>query len=200
MPHFLRCLIQGAALAGALVLAGCSLPRMIDSEVQSFAGASLPVSNADFRFERLPSQQHNQDVQDTLERLTQEALEHVGLTRNDTGGRYWVMVGLAVDSVRNPHYRPPRPRLVRGSDGRVYEEWPLTPDIEIPWYRHRVHLTLRDSTTSQLAYETTAVFDGPWRDTLNLVPPMLQAALQDYPQAGQRKVVVELPAPGKESR
>jgi hypothetical protein len=200
MSHFLRFLVRGAALAGVLVLAGCSLPRMIDSDVQSFAGATLPVSNADFRFERLPSQQQNLDLQDTLERLAQEELEHIGLSRNDASGRYWVMVGLGVDSMRNPYYRPPRPRLVRGSDGRVYEEWPIAPDIEIPWYRHRVHLTLRDSSNGQVAYETSAVFDGPWSDSLNLVPPMLQAALQDYPQPGQRKVSVELPAPGKESR
>lgn len=69
----------------------------------------------------------------------------------------------------------------------------------MPWYRHRVHLTLRDSTTSQVAYETTAVFDGPWRDTLNLLPPMLEAALKDYPMPVQRKVVVELPAANKEN-
>ena len=105
-----------------------------------------------------------------------------------------------MDNIRNPHYRPPRPRLVKGADGRWYEEWPMTPDIEVPWYRHRVHLTLRDSSTSQVAYETTAVFDGPWRDTLNLVPPMLEAALKDYPTPGNRRVVVELPAPGQEAR
>nr|WP_315465539.1 DUF4136 domain-containing protein [uncultured Rhodoferax sp.] len=172
---------------------------MIDSDVQSFAGAAPPVSPADFRFERLPSQQQNLSLQDTLESMAQEALERVGLSRNDSSGRYLAQIGLGVDNIRNPHYRPPRPRLMRGADGRLYEEWPMTPDIEVPWYRHRVHLTLRDSSTSQVAFETTAIFDGPWRDTLNLVPPMLEAALKDYPTPGTRRVVVELPAPGKEN-
>lgn len=199
MPHFFHTLARWAALAALVGLTGCSMPRMIDSDVQSFAGAALPASNADFRFERLPSQQQNLGFQDTLESMAQEALERVGLNRNDTSGRYLVQVGLGVDSIRNPNYRPSRPRLVRGADGKIYEERPFIPDIELPWYRHRVHLTLRDSSTSQVAFETTAIFDGPWRDTLKLVPPMLEAALKDYPNPGNRRVVVELPAPGKEN-
>jgi len=59
---------------------------------------------------------------------------------------------------------------------------------------------LRDSGTGQLAYETAAVFEGPWSDTLNLLPPMLEAALKDYPLPGNRKVVVELPATGRDTR
>ena len=107
-----------------------------------------------------------------------------------------MQVNLTVDAMRNPHYRPPRPKLVVGSNGLVYEEWPLGLSVETPWYRHRVQVLLRDSGSGQLAYETSAVFEGPWRDTVNLLPPMLEAALKDYPQAGQRKVVVELPPSG----
>jgi hypothetical protein len=107
-----------------------------------------------------------------------------------------VQINLAVDAMRNPHYRPPRPKLVVGNNGLVYEEWPLAISVEAPWYRHRVQLLLRDSNNGQLAYETSAVFEGPWRDTLNLLPPMLEAALKGYPQPGQRKVVVELPPSG----
>jgi hypothetical protein len=173
---------------------------MIDSDVQSFTGAGVLASPADFRFERLPSQQQDTDTQTQLESLAQEALERVGLMRNDAGGRYLAQVGVGVDSIRNPHYRPPRQRWVRGADGRLYEERPLFPEVEVPWFRHRVHLTLRDSTNGQLAYETSAVFDGPWRDTWNLLPPMLEAALKDYPLPGSRRVVVELPPAGKETR
>lgn len=193
----LQCIFVLISMA---LLSACTLPRMIDSDVQSFAGSTLPVSPADFRFDRLPSQQQNLSLQDTLEQMAQEALERVGLARNDTSGRYLAQISVGVDDIRNPHYRPPRPRLVRGADGKLYEEWPLVPDLEVPWYRTRVRLSLRDSTTSQVAYETTAVFDGPWRDTLNLVPPMLEAALKDYPTPGNRRVVVELPGPNRENR
>ncbi|MDZ7920407.1 DUF4136 domain-containing protein [Rhodoferax sp.] len=179
----------------AAALTGCALPRMIDSDVQSFVGNAPALSGASYRFERLPSQAQNSD-QDQIEALAQEALERIGLQRNDDAPRYLVQVNVSVDGMRNPHYRPSRPRLVVGANGVVYEEWPWTMDVEVPWYRHRVQVLLRDSANGQLAYETAAVFDGPWRDTLNLLPPMLEAALKDYPLPGKRRVVVELPVAG----
>jgi hypothetical protein len=60
---------------------------------------------------------------------------------------------------------------------------------------------LRDVTSGQVAYETSASFDGPWNDTGNLLPVLLDAALQGYPHppSGPRKVVIELPgAPARE--
>ncbi len=194
-PWFRRALLVLAAAA----LTGCALPRMIDSDVQSFVGNAPALTGVSYRFERLPSQANHHD-QDQVEALAQEALDRVGLQRNDDAPRYLVQVNVAVDTLQNPHYRPPRPRLVVGANGVVYEEWPWTLSVETPWYRHRAQLLLRDSGTGQLAYETAAVFDGPWRDTLNLLPPMLEAALKDYPLPGKRRVVVELPAAGRDTR
>lgn len=183
-----------------LLLAGCSLPRMIDSQVQSYVGTVPAVGNASFRFDRLPSQQNNDGKQDQIEAFAQSALEHIGMVRSDAAPRYVVEVLLAVETVRNPYYRPPRPRLVVGNDGRIYEEWPIFMNMEAPWFRHSVKVLLRDTGSSQVAYETTAVFDGPWTDTPNLLPPMLEAALKDYPQPVQRRVVVELPADSRDTR
>ncbi len=180
-------------------LTGCSLPRMIDSDVQSFVGNAPALNGVSYRFERLPSQANIMD-QDQVEALAQEALDRIGLQRNDDAPRYLVQVNVAVDTMQNPHYRPPRPRLVVGANGAIYEEWPWTLSVEAPWYRHRAQLLLRDSGTGQLAYETAAVFDGPWRDTLNLLQPMLEAALKDYPLPGKRRVVVELPAIDRSER
>ena len=36
----------------ALALSGCALPRMIDSDVQSYVGTVPAVSNASFRFDQ----------------------------------------------------------------------------------------------------------------------------------------------------
>ena len=189
-----------AACLLALALTGCGLPRMIDSDVQSFVGSVPAVSAASFRFDRLPSQQNAGGVQDLIEANAQAALERIGMVRHDGAPRYLVQVLVGVETMRNPYYRPPRPRLVTGADGRLYEEWPVFPTIETPWFHHSVKVLLRDTGSGQVAYETTAVFDGPWSDTLNLLPPMLEAALKDYPQPVRRKVVVELPAAGAGAR
>jgi hypothetical protein len=200
-PHLARRFVRSVALIAGLIsasawLGGCALSRVIDSEVQSFAGASVPVSGAEFRFERLPSQEQNASQQEALEAMAQEALERVGLKRKDGDGRYLALVGFSVDGIRNPYYRPQSPRFVMGNNGVLMEAWPRLPEVEVPWFRHRLQLTLRDTHSGQVAYETSAVFDGPWRDTLNLLPPMLEAALQDYPNTSKRVIRVELPSRG----
>ena len=183
----------------AVLLAGCATSRMIDSDVQSFVGTTPPVKGASYRFERLPSQATN-GAQDRIEAMTEQALDHAGLHRSDTAPRYLVQVSVGAEGVRNPYARPPRHGLVLGSNGLWYERSLLDMDMDPPWVRHRLHLLLRDNTNGQVAYETSAVFEGPWGDTLNLLPPMLEAALQNYPQPGSHKVVVELPPPGKGER
>jgi Domain of unknown function (DUF4136) len=188
-----------ASLLAAL-LSGCALPRMIDSDVQSYVGTVPAVSNASFRFDRLPSQQATHGVQDQIEAFAQTALEHVGMVRHEDAPRYLVQVLVGVETMRNPYYRPPRPRLVMGTDGRLHEEWPVFLSIESPWYHHSIKVVLRDTGSGQVAYETTAVFDSPWSDTLNLLPPMLEAAFKDYPQPVRQRVVVELPAAGPGAR
>jgi hypothetical protein len=199
MHHPLARYLSAAALyVAAALLSGCALPRMIDSEVQSFVGTAPAVTGASYRFERLPSQANNPG-QDQIEALATDALANVGLTRTDIAPRYLAQVGFGVEGMRNPYYRPVRPRLVLGTNGVWYEQ-SLFVDIDPPWYRHTVHLLLRDAATGQVAYETTATFDGPWSDTRNLLPPILEAALRDYPSPGTRKVVVELPASGIEGR
>jgi hypothetical protein len=182
-----------AGIGASVLLSGCALPRMIDSDVQSYVGSTPAVTGASYRFDRLPSQQQTLGAQDQIESMAQFALEHIGLTRTDANPRYLVQVALDVERMRNPYYRPTRPRLVVGTNGALYEEWPVFPEVESPWYRHRVKAVLRESANGQVAYETTAIFESPWTDTLNLLPPMLEAAFKDYPQPGRRRVVVELP-------
>lgn len=198
MHSFARLVSAVSLLLGVVLLSGCSLPRMIDSEVQSFVGPVPAVTGASYRFERLPSQVNN-TVQDQIEALTADALAKAGLRRDDAAPRYLAQVDLDVDGMHNPNYRPSRPRLVLGTNGVWYEQ-SLFLNLEAPWYRHRMHLLLRDRSTGKVAYETSATFEGPWSDTLNLLPPILEAALRDYPAPGTRKVVVELPAHRSETR
>lgn len=182
----------------ALLLGGCALPRMIDSEVESFVGAPAAVSGAPYRFERLPSQQAQGGVaQHQIEALAEAALGRAGLVRDDTHARYSVQVEVKVLQFqpaprRQPHLGAP----VRAADGTFYYAAPLLL-LEPPWYSHTVHFLLRDIASAQIAYETTASFDGPWSDSSNLLPAIMDAALHGYPNPpqGLHKVVIELPPP-----
>jgi hypothetical protein len=75
-------------------------------------------------------------------------------------------------------------------------------NVEPPWTRYTVQILMRDVASGQTTYETTAVFEGPWSDSAQLLPVVMEAALRDYPNppAGPRKVVIELPADTAQGR
>lgn len=197
-----RALYWLAAVATVLSLSACAMHRMIDSEVESFVGPSGAVRGASYRFERLPSQQAQPAAQEHIETLAQAALGRAGLVRNGAHPRYSVQVALKV-----VQYQPaPRYQSHFGSPFIAADGFPFYPApllvLEPPWYSHTVHLLMRDTATGQVAYESTARFDGPWSDSANLLPAILEAALRDYPNPplGVRKVVIDLPPPGKAAR
>jgi hypothetical protein len=184
-----------AVLSQALLLGACALNRMVDSEVRSFAGTAGALTGVNYRFERLPSQQNAQQRQDRIEAMAAQALERVGLTRNDAQARYAVEVGVRVDQyARNPQ-RVPYHHDFFDRFGRFPGESSLLM-LEPPWYLYTVHLLFRDTSTGMVAYETSAAHDGPWGDSAKLLPAIFEAALRDYPNppTGPRKVVIEVPA------
>lgn len=200
-PQVLRSLVL--SLAASALLGGCAVPRMIDSTVSSYTGQAPARSNASFEFERLPSQTQS-PRQDAIEALATEALRKVGLvparspdaSGQAVGAHYKVQVSVHISQIANPAAPRPRSSLLWGLGDMQPIGSGTVLLLEPPWYRHAVQLVLRDSQSSQVAYETTAVFDGPWSDSTRLLPAIMDAALQGYPQAGggARKVVVELPA------
>lgn len=188
--------VTGVVVAAAgVVLSGCALPRMIDTDVQSFAAASPIAPGSTYRFERLPSQVTMASRHDAVEAMADASLAKVGLVRNDAQALYSVQVELGVTQF----YREPRLPMIherpwRTPDGKVVYP-PLRMSIpESPWYSYTVHLLMREVATAQVAYETTANFQGPWSDGGNLVPIVIDAALQGFPTppAGPRKVLTEL--------
>ncbi|WP_342616323.1 DUF4136 domain-containing protein [Rhodoferax sp. GW822-FHT02A01] len=195
MSKSLRALIAGCAAVLALaVLSGCSTTRMIDSDVQSFTGTTAAVRPATYRFERLPSQTQSLQ-QDTLEAMAAKALAQVGLTQSATTSaegrpRYSVQVSAQVLVLQNTFSYGGMGGFWARHAGFGMGAW-----MEPVWYRHGVHVLMRELTSGQVVYETSASFDGTWSDSGNLLPVLLQAALQDYPQppAGPRKVNIELP-------
>jgi hypothetical protein len=201
------------ALIGLLLaLGGCAAPRMIDSDVQSFTATVPAVQPALYRFERLPSQT-DAVAQDQLEAMAAQALAKVGLTPATLvpgaiagtaaaapTARYAVQVTAQVTAILSPYVQPAIGGFW-GYRGRHYGSY-MGLTMEPSWYRHAVRIVLRDSRSGQLAYETTASFDGPWMDSANLLPVILDAALSGYPTppAGPRKVVIELPGTPAEAR
>ena len=181
-----------AILMVVVLLTACATSRMIDSEVQSYAGNTPAVTPASYRFERLPSQVHN-DLQNQLELAAQAALGRSGLTRTEKAVRYTVQVAVRVEQYnRYPYYSNRQSGWMGTYPGMLWNYSPLL-NLEPPWYKHTVHILLRDVASGQVAYESMAAHDGPWSDTLNLLTPLLDAALRDYPAAGNRKITVELP-------
>ena len=201
-------MLAAMALAGlALVLSGCAAPRMIDSDVQSFVSGETPQRPALYRFERLPSQAsapESAQVQDALEALTTAALAKVGLTPaplvsgaiSGTAAaaptaRYAVQVSAQVSAMVSPYsaafggdywWRHGR---YRGGLGLV---------MEPSWFRHAVHIVLRDSASSRVVYETSAQFDGPWSDSTPIFATLCKAALAHFPHppAGVQRVHIEI--------
>ena len=192
--------------AALLALGGCAAgPRMIDSDVQTFVSGPAPVRPALYRFERLPSQS-NASTQDQIEALARVALAKVGLTPAPLvsgavigtaaaapAARYAVQVGLQISAIISPYEHMSHDFWGRHADRRLGVGFGMP--IEPIWRRHAVRILLRDSVSGQLVYETSASFDGPWVDSANLLPAILDAALQGYPKppTGLRKVVIELP-------
>jgi hypothetical protein len=188
------------ALGLTLLLTACGMPRMIDSQVQSFVGPSTAAgatAPASYRFERLPSQQSQ--AQDQVEAMAQTALQEVGLhlaTAPDAAPRYSVQVQAQVVPIQVAPRRPVRTvaPFVNADGAPVYS--PLLFLSEPPWYLHTAHFVLRDLASGQIAFETTGRFEGPWSDSLTLWPVVMRAALQGYPNPppGVRTVTIELPA------
>ncbi len=61
-------------------------------------------------------------------------------------------------------------------------------------YLHDVALVMRDVASNTVVYETRAKHEGPWNDSMAILPAMFDAALQGFPAApaGPRRVSVEV--------
>jgi hypothetical protein len=208
LPRTLTAVLASLLLLG---LGGCAMPRMIDSDVQSFVSGATPARPASYRFERLPSQT-DAAAQDQLEALAAVALAKVELTAAPLvsgaiagtaaaapSARYAVQVSAQINAIESPYGSPGMGFFMGHRQGRYAGGFggfgSLGLSLEPSWYRHSVHILMRDSQGGQPVYESSASFDGPWADSGNLLPVILDAALQGYPNppAGPRKVVIELP-------
>ena len=192
-----------ALAIAAAALAGCATTRTIDTDVQAFSTVPAVPPGATYRFERLPSQQGYAVQQDELERITEGALEKVGLKRDDTRATYSVQVNIA--GQRQVSYDPwgGRPYGPYGWGGYGYGRrgyyggWagPAFPDRII--YQEQANLLVREISGGKVVYETHASRDGLQPADATVVGIMLDSALYGFPKSSQgvRRVTLEIPKP-----
>ncbi|MFM9899561.1 MAG: DUF4136 domain-containing protein [Polaromonas sp.] len=215
-----RCAIFLIATS-TLFLAGCSTMRVIDSDVTAFQTwkTAPPGPGTPYRFERLPSQQATAAQQGVIEAAARPALAKVGLVPNDTAPRYSVQVLLNTQLVERvladpfgyggyggfggfggfPGHGRFGPGFYghggsRGASfGLAFPLW----TYESATFKHELTVLMRDLATQQVAFETRALHFGPWNDSLNILPALLDAALRGFPQPpeGTRRINVELQQP-----
>ncbi|MES2187773.1 MAG: DUF4136 domain-containing protein [Pseudomonadota bacterium] len=193
------------AVAAAAALAGCATTRLVDSDVQTFSTLPAVAPGATYRFERLPSQQAPTAAlqQDQLEQIAQQALERVGLKRDEKNASFGVEVSL--DAQRQVSYDPfARPYPYGGWGGyRRYGYgyyggfgWP-GPFPERILYQQQAHVRVRDLASGKVVYETHASHDDLRPADAAVVAVMFDSALFGFPKAslGIRRVNVEIPKP-----
>ncbi|MEO7887696.1 MAG: DUF4136 domain-containing protein [Polaromonas sp.] len=191
--------------AAALFMTGCSTVRVVDSDVTAFYNwnGSPPAPGTPYRFERLPSQQGAGSPHDAVEGLARNALAKVGLELNPPAARYSVQVVANTQIIdRGPYGYSPYGGfgsgvfLGGGSRGAsVGLSFPIGGGIAEPTYfKRELSIVMRDLRTNQVAFETRALHDGVWGDTLAVLPAMLDSALRSFPQppAGTRRINVEI--------
>lgn len=221
MPR--RTLALSCAALIALLAAGCSGLRTIESEVRATVpradthGASATILEAPtplgpgmhYRFERLPSQAEEPGRAEAIEAMADTALQAAGLVRDEQQPRYSVQVRTGVESYyvddwgrRYPGVPPYSPAFF-GEFGVFVGPGRIGPGTRIgmgwtSWpptvrYAYAVSLLLRDLDTQRIVYETQASHEGPWGDRDRVLPALLQAALQDFPAAHTGPVKIQIP-------
>jgi len=172
--------------------------RLVDSQVNAFAPAPVPAGSR-YRFERLPSQQIHPEAQTQLEAMAEQALAKVGLTRDDVVARYSVQVSATQRAEQTVLDRPAlgwNLGWMMGNGGIAVGGGGLFPGLDARTnYWREVGLIIRERATQAVVFESRATHDGPWSDSNAILPAMLDAALQGFPNppAGERRVNIEIP-------
>lgn len=179
-------------------LTGCAGVRLVDNQVSAFA--PTPVApDTSYQFERLPSQQADAPTQDALEAMTERALAKAGLKRQNEGATLLAQVSLSQReervSIDGPAFGWQVGWHPRHSGGWGLRGGTLFPGLdERRNYWREVQLLLRSRDTQTVVFEARVRHDGPWSDSTAIVPAMLEAALQGFPNPppGERRVNIEI--------
>lgn len=203
MKRALTAIVSVAVMT--LFMTGCSTVRIIDSDVTAISQwrAAPPVPGTPYRFERLPLQQTIGAQQDRLEALASAALAKVGMELKPDAAHYSVqVVAKTLVMEQWPYggwhdgfgFPGPGPFPGRWRHGASMGLWyPM--GFPERYYQRELSLLMRELASGQIVFETRALHDGVWSDSLAVLPAMLDSALLGFPQppTGLRRVSVQIP-------
>lgn len=173
--------------ASALPLSGCSSLRVIDNDVVSYSYLKDTPQPPTYSIDRLPSQKEESPQREMLERLATQALESVGMQRDDAHGN----LRLELFGSKRSHI----PNMPYYDDGFSfgYSPWGFNPyfgyygswrNVPPTQYVYDVRLVLRDAK-GKVVYETSAHYDDIWLNDELIFRLLLQSALDGFPTPPQ---------------
>jgi len=180
-------------------VAGCAGIRTVDSDVSSYTQWPADRKPTTYAFERLPSQQAQPQIQDSLEAAARDALAKAGFTEaaSASSADVTVQVGARINRYDRspwddpfwwrggPYWHPHRLGWWGPGLGMNYSA---------PRYEREVALLIRDRKTGQALYEARASNESISSGDSATLAAMFEAALKDFPQAAvnPRRVSVQL--------
>ncbi len=196
----MRC-IYALALAATALLTGCAGVREVQSTVQSYSSLGALPAPPTYRLEVLPSQREAQAHFAAIESQAQQALARVGLQRDDSRASLVVQIGADARYARDyaawPYYNGWGPRWGWGlgyGHGWGHHGWGFGgsfmfdgPPLE---YYRAVSIVMRNATTQQIVYETSAQRQDVWTDDPAIFGILFDAALTGFPRPPQGTRVV----------
>lgn len=184
----------------ALGLSACGGMRIVDSEVRSFGSAETraTMTGARFHTARLPSQQDA--AFDAVVLAVEQGLQAQGLQPSpaDQASLTLHITWRERALPRAPWEPEPSPFWghfwLNNNGGGAGLGWRVPPP-DLPWFERELHLVLRRNSDQSVVFETQARHDGRWRDTPAVLPAMVRAALQDFPQGRPETRTINIDIP-----
>ena len=196
-------IFRATALGIAVALSGCASMNSLDADVSSYSQWPTARKPNSYVFERLPSQQAQEQKQDALEAAARRAFGASGFTVAPDAASADVSVQLSSRTVRyeRGYYSDPFWRWNFGFGypfGRGGGGWGLGASFPIGGYpsiyEREVAVLIRDRKSGQVLYESRATSDDNVGSPATL-EAMFDAAMKDFPQpaVNPRRITIALP-------